>query len=203
MSTNLNKTQQDYYDQVLEILGIDASQVQKGIILINATDGHGYLSSHDKYPTLANPFHVTIPDLETLQSLTGGADMQANQAKAASVRIPEPWSASNSEKSYETLNQQEEKNIRQALTAAALGYRDRVKSYDQIVQQCYFPLRTIAYAGETITIKRGQTLTIEPEGHDPVIVNFKVLTLEEGGQIKCEAPVILILQKFIKTPTSS
>jgi len=29
-------------------------------------------------------------------------------------------------------------------------------------------------------------------------LNYESVTLEQGGQIQCEAPVVLIVQKFIK-----
>jgi len=191
-------TEQTYYEFVLETLEIDPSAVQQGNITIIASDGHGYLSS-TTYSSLVKPFHVSIPDLETLKALTGGIDLQTDWAQASSLKIPEPWPENqNTRRAAAKLTEREDKKVRQALIATGFGYSDRVTTYKQIME-LRFPMKAIAYPGESLTIRNGQILTIEPGGHDPVFVIFKTITLEEGGQIQCEAPVIMSAEQFVKT----
>jgi hypothetical protein len=88
--------------------------------------------------------------------------------------------------------------LRRALFEEIVGSSTPTPELAEAVNRRFFPLQVIVYTGEDIEIKKGEVLTIEPEGHEPVVVNYGSVTLEQGGLIRCKAPVLFIVQRFIK-----
>lgn len=114
-------------------------------------------------------------------------------------KIPDSWPESNNSKRHHDLTQPELESIYQALLAMVLGHSDRVQSFKTIVNSIYFPMSVSVIVEKTVNIKSGEVKKIPQEvSHDPVIINWGALNLEEGGQIQCLAPVILNVQQFNK-----
>jgi hypothetical protein len=172
---------------VLDLLGM-AQSAGTGSVRIGGPEG--CFSSDSKRKSLAKPHHVKLQSLEQLRSLCGG--------EMSAAAIPEPWPEVRSGAAVPDLDQGEEDRLRRALFAYAMGRGDEVASYQDVLARRFLPMSIIVYTGTDIVIKKGEVLRIEPDGHDPVVVNYRTVTLEEGGQIRCEAPVLMIVEKFIK-----
>ncbi len=181
----LTSQQQKLWSEVLDLLGVPPSACTGSV---NIAGSEACFSSHAGRTSAAQPHAAKIASLEQMRTLAGGAPSKT-------VEIPEPWSGSEAR----DLNQKDEGKLRRALFAYAMGRGEEVASYREVLLKRFFPLPVTVYSGKDIEIKKGQTLTIEPDGHDPVVVNYGIVKLEEGGHIRCEAPVLFVVQKFIKT----
>jgi len=159
-------------EAVLDALGIERSACRGSLRLQGSA---GCLSTKAGRNSLAQPHRIQIDSLEKLRSLVGGA---------ARAGFPEDLDAEN--------------QLRQALFAHIVGAQHDVSTYGSQLAERYLPLSVIVYTGDDIEIKKGEVLDIEPDGHDPVVVNYRIVKLEEGGQIRCHAPVLMTVEKFIK-----
>ncbi len=178
---------------VLDMLGIPRSACI-GTVTLGGSEG--VFSSRPNRSSLAQPHHVQLTSLDPIRSLVGGH-------VSAAASIPQPWPSARSGAAISDLNQAEENDLRRALFAHVLGHGDETASYRDVVAKRFLPLHIIVYTGKEIVIKNGETLRIEPDGHDPVVVNYEKVTLEEGGHIRCEAPVLMIVEKFIKKKSAA
>ena len=178
---------------VLELLGIPRSACTARVTLGGA---EGVFSSHPHRASLAHPHRVQLISFDQMRALVGGR-------VSAAASIPEAWPAARNSAAIPDLNQAEEEQLRRALFAHVMGRGGEVAGYQHVLARRFLPLDIIVYTGRDIHIRKGEILRIEPDGHDPVIVPFEKVTLEEGGQIRCEAPVVMIVEKFIKVKSAT
>ena len=173
----LTVAQQEAWQNVLSLLGLPLSS-GSGSVRISGSEG--YLSSKPGRDSLAVAHQVKLTSMDQARSLVGGSLPPSSDAAA-----PE-------------LGHVSESRLRRALFSHVVGREIEAAGYGSLLTERFFPLPVTVYTGKTIEIKKGEVLTIEPDGHDPVVVNYELVTLEQGGLIKCEAPVLFIVQKFIK-----
>jgi hypothetical protein len=185
----LTAAQTQAWEHVLSSVGLSHSAAADSI---SCSAADGVLSSKPGRKSLAHPHKVKLTSIEQMRALAGGSS-------AGNVAIPEPWPAAKAGATIDDLDQGDETMLRSAVFVHAVGRGDEVSSYRDVLNRRFFPMPIIVYAGKDIVIKKGCVLTIEPDGHDPVVVNYGSVTLEEGGLIRCEAPVLFIVQRFIKT----
>jgi hypothetical protein len=63
----------------------------------------------------------------------------------------------------------------------------------------YFPLAITVFAANDLTVTTGNPLLIEAAvGLTPVAINVNKLTLQTGGQITCNSPLVATVQTLIK-----
>ena len=161
-------------EEVLDTLGIARSACTGSLRVQGST---ACLSSKPGRNSLARAHRVQVDSLEKLESLVGHASAKATAPKDVA----------------------DDADLRQTLLAYVLGgARKNLSRHAGALAERYLPLAVIVYTGDEIVIRKGEVLDIEPDGHDPVVVNYRVVKLEEGGQIRCHAPVLMTLEKFIK-----
>lgn len=185
----------DLVSQALQQIGLTDADVQKGTLKTGGTAGPTYLSSNPKFSSAIPAKTIVINSVEELKEIVGAHGTSSSGQLGA---LPAPWPQDKNGLEKHELTESDELDIYAALRAIVLGQSDAVNSYTGIVNARYFPLNATAYAGEDIVVTADNPLIIEPDGHDPVIVTFNSVTLEQGGQIICEAPVIMTVNTFIK-----
>ncbi|MBW7474095.1 hypothetical protein K0T92_05020 [Paenibacillus oenotherae] len=184
----------DLVSQALQQIGLTDADVQKGTITTGGTAGPTYLSSNPQFSSAIPAKTIVINSVEELKAIVGAKAASSSQLGA----VPAPWPQDKNTLQKHELTESDELDVYSALRAIVLGHSDAVNSYTGIVNARYFPMSATAYAGEDIVVTANNPLIIEPHGHDPVIVTFNTVTLEQGGQIICDAPVIMTVNTFTK-----
>ena len=184
----LTAPQRQAWLKVLDLVGLPHSA---GMGSVRITGSEGCLSAKPGRISLATPHRVKLSDIEQARSLVSGGT-------GAAAGTPSREPAAKSGESVRPFKEGDERELRHALFAQVVDRIGQVAGSSDAISKRFFPLQVTVYAGEDIEIKKGEVLTIEPDGHDPVVVNYGTVTLEQGGQIRCQAPVLLIVQKFIK-----
>ncbi|MCD1257845.1 hypothetical protein B5M42_003185 [Paenibacillus athensensis] len=181
------------YNQTLQQLGLSEAEVHKGTLRTGDMNGPCYLSSNSRYASAIAAKSIVIQSVADLQAIVGGLG-NGN----LNTEVPQPWPETKSGLSAEDFNEADDRSVYAALRAMLGGRAAEVQSYADAVNQRYFPMRANVYAVENIVVTKDNPLIIEPDGHDPVPVVCDTLTLEPGGQIICNAPVIMTVNTFIK-----
>ena len=176
--SELTPMQREAWQKTIDVLGLPVSAGSASVVI---TGSAGCFSSKPERNSLAVAHPVKLASIEQARLLVSGRTDAPEQGGA----VPE-------------INNAEELRLRRALFSHVVGREIEAVGYDDLLTRRFFPLPITVYTGKTIVIKKGEVLTIEPDGHDPVVVNYESVTLEQGGQIRCEAPVLFIVQKFIK-----
>lgn len=181
--------EENRFEQVIQMLGLHEADVHRGVFCTGDTEGPTYLSSNSNSPSAVKVFKFIrrIDDLKAIIGNGNGSSTMGSNLK--------PWPAEKDAVDLDELCVCEEKQVRRALLAYLLEDQD-VESYINIIKKRYFPMRAGVFAAEEIVIDEDHPLIIQ--GHDPVILNFKLVTLKPGGQIIAEAPVIMTVDKFVK-----
>lgn len=187
----------DLVSQTLQQLGLTDADVHKDTLETGNTKGQFCLSSNPNFPSVIPAKTVVINNVEELKAIVGVAGADSSSLKGAAA-IPAAWPQSKNNLEKHELTESDDLDVYAALRAIVLGNHDAVNSYTDIVNKRFFPMSMSAYACENITVTADNPLVIEPHGHDPVSVVVNTLTLEPGGQIICEAPVIMTVNTFIK-----
>lgn len=183
------------YAELMTLLGLDPN-IGRGVTLSGGSSGSRFILS-TKTPATSrfSGRKVPVPDLETLcKIVNAGAIPTKSESdiapQNAAVDTPKPWPE---------INGTECRTLHQAIEAAAFGQNgDKINQHRKTVEKHFFPMLVSVYAAENLYIKAGQIYRIEPEGHDPVVLNLDTLTLEEGGQIQLGAPALINVQTFNK-----
>ncbi|KQO17265.1 hypothetical protein [Paenibacillus sp. Leaf72] len=183
----------DLFSQTLQQLGLTEADVSKGTLRTGDKPGPNYLSTRPEYESALSAKRIIVKSLEQLQSIIG-----ANDSNGGELDIPKPWPASKSGMKTQDLTELDERQLYDALRACLAGRQNEVQSYADILNARYFPMSLSVFTTQDIVVSAGSPLIISPQGHDPVSVTCNTLTLEQGGQIICEAPVILTCNTFIK-----
>lgn len=175
------------FAQMVEMLGLQETDIHRGVYRTGDTDGPTYLSSNPDAPSAVKVFKF-IRRIGDLKAIIGNGSAPAeNKLK--------PWPAERDAAELDELCVCEEAQIYRALQAYLLGGQD-AESYMNMIKKRYFPMRVGVFAAEELVIDPDHPLIIQ--GHDPVILNFSLVTLQPGGQIIAEAPVIMTVDKFVK-----
>lgn len=183
----------DLFSQTLQLLGLSEADAGKGTLTTGDKTGPTYLSTRPEFESALAAKNITVKSLEQLQSIIG-----TNDSSSSELDIPEPWPASKSGLKTQDLTELDELQLYDALRACLAGRQNEVQSYSEILNARYFPMNLSAFTAQNIVVSAGSPLIISPQGHDPVSVTCDTLTLEQGGQIICEAPVIFTCNTFIK-----
>lgn len=182
----LSTQQREAWRSVLDLVGLPHWSATESVRLGGS---EGCFSSKAGRKSLATPHRVTLDNIDQARALiNGGATRTSGSNEETTGHVNAP-------------GEKNERQLRRALFAQLLGHAGEHVSEDPAdddVRKRFFPMNLTVYAGEDIEIKKGEVLTIEPDGHDPVLVTYGTVTLEQGGLIRCEAPVLLIVQRFIK-----
>lgn len=177
------------FEQMITMLGLHEADVHRGVIRTGDTDGPTYLSSNSNSLSAVKVFKF-IRRIDDLKAIIG------NGNGSCKIGSPlKPWPVEKDAVDLDELCVCEEKQVYRALLAYLLEDQD-VESYMNIIKKRYFPMRAGVFAAEELIIDEDHPLIIE--GHDPVILNFKIVRLKPGGQIITEAPVIMSVDQFIK-----
>jgi len=172
----LTASQREAWHSVLDLVGLPRSA---GSGSVRITGSEGCFSSKPGRNSLAVPHHVKLTSLDQARSLVGGGNGGSGESRG----VP---------------GEGDERQLRRGLFTQVVGRGEEFAGYGDVVSERFFPLQVIVYTGEDIEIKKGEVLTIEPDGHDPVVANYGTVILEQGGLIRCKAPVLFIVQRFIK-----
>ncbi|MCG7409288.1 hypothetical protein MH117_17865 [Paenibacillus sp. ACRRX] len=183
----------DLFTQVSVQLGLTEEDIHRGTLTTGASTGPMYLSTKPQFPTAVTPKIVSIQTVQELQTLVG------NIKEAGVLQdVPEPWPDEKWDADAKQLNESDNRKVYAALRAILAGKDTEMTSYTSIVNKRYFPIKAGVFACEDIVVTPDQPLIIEPHGHDPVVLTCNSITLEPGGQIICQAPVILSVNTFTK-----
>jgi|GEM_PF-3279827 len=181
------------FNQTLQQLGLSDADVHQGTLRTSDANGPCYLSSNPRYASAVAAKQILIQSVADLQAIVGQLG-----AGNLDTEVPKPWSEGRAGVPVAELNEADDRNIYAALRAMLGGRFSEVQSYVDPVNKRYFPMRATVFAVENIVVTKDHPLVIEPDGHDPVPVICDTLTLEPGGQIICNAPVLMIVNTFIK-----
>jgi hypothetical protein len=182
----------DLFSQTLQRLGLTDADVSKGTLSTGDKTGPVYLSARPEFESALPAKKIVLKDLAQLLSVVSTAGSGENLA------IPEPWPASKAGMKAQDLTEADDQQLYAALRACLAGRQNEVQSYTDMLNERYFPMTMNAFTAEDIVVTADNPLIISPQGHDPVSVTCNTLTLEPGGQIICEAPVILTCNTFTK-----
>ncbi len=181
------------FDQTLQQLGLSDADVHKGTLRTGDVNGPCYLSSSSRYASavVAKPILIrSVADLQALVGRLGAGNLD--------TEVPRPWPEEKAGLPATDFNEADDRNVYAALRMMLGGRFSEVQSYADAVNERYFPMKAAVFAVENIVVTKDNPLIIGPDGHDPVPVVCGTLTLEPGGQIICNAPVLMTVDTFIK-----
>lgn len=196
-STNLSSKQSDSFESLCLLLNISTSDLMDNVTVDNNTVA--YLAANSKYPSIIQHKAIEIKNLQKLLAFVGVKNDINDSKLTGKLKIPPPWLK---EKSVNDINGHDMEHLEQALKLILSGYNQVVESYLEPVEKYFFPLTSLVFAAKKVIVKSGSKLVIKGNNHNPVIINYGKLTIEEGGQIICETNVLMNVQNLIKSKKS-
>lgn len=192
---DLTPEQKKNFEKRLEDMGLERSHVVPEIKTVE-TEGPTYLSSHPDYESAVPPKMLTIPTLEALRQKGGIPDEHyLNNKMDGHPEVPPEWPEEKSEHLVADLSPEENQNIRKAFVAHIYGHSEKVKSYEKVIEKNYFPFEVAAFAAENVVVDADHPLILKGPAQ---VFNFGVVTIKQGGQIRCEADAEMTVQKMVK-----
>jgi hypothetical protein len=175
------------------LLGLDPALGADRQVRLPAGVREGMLSSRHSELSLLPAHPVRVADLAMLRAVVGDRCGEPADTNLA------PWTAEHDPGSHHTLGAADHARVRQALIAAALGTERGLESFAGVMARRFFPMQAALFAARDLTVRSGEVLRIEPDGHDPVVCVFDTVTLQAGGLIQIEAPAIIHVGTLKKT----
>lgn len=201
MVQKISNNQEDSFADFLASIGLNESRGQKNVLRTRDTQGPTYLSIDPDYPSAFAPQMVTIKTLDDAKRLAGIKDRLFDaMAKEPQHDIPDPWNAKKNRYEKHQLSESEERDIHKAFKAYMYGRSDRVKSYSQIINKQYFPLKVAVFRGNDIIVDKDHPLIITgptDAGVQPLVVAYDSITIKPGGHIISRGYVTIKAQKLI------
>lgn len=189
----------DMRQRIIDLFGLQESDFNKGTWNTRDVQGEAYLALHHAYTSGQKVVTTQINTQEELTQLLGIASEDTVQSVEGSApSISAPWPTEKNTVPVRELNQQDEKQLRQALLATVTGQGYQVSSYREILNKRYFPMQVGVCTGDDIVVQANSPLVLNPQGHDLLIVNHNSITLEPGAEIQVEGPVAIYVQTFTK-----
>lgn len=191
----LTPAQKENFEKRLKELGLDRTHVVSEL-RTGAAQGPTYLSSHPDYPSAIAPQMISIPSLSELRRLGGVPDEHYLTDQIDDhPEIPPEFPQEKNHLSSSELSPEENRNIRKAFIVHIYGNSEKAKSYENIINAHYFPIKVAAFAAEDVVVDTDHPLVLVGPTH---VYNFGVVTIKPGGQIRCEADVEMTVQKMVK-----
>lgn len=192
---SLISSQKQNFENRLTQMGLKPAHVVPEI-KTGETQGPTILSSHPDFDSAVPPQMLSIATLKELRKLGGIPDQNYVQGKYdGHPEVPSEWPEEKSGHRVGDLSPEENQNIRKAFVAYIYGHSDRVKSYEKVIENNYFPLKVAAFAARNVVVDPEHPLILKGQAQ---VYNFGVVTVKPGGQIQCEADVEMTVQKMVK-----
>ncbi|MEN2399370.1 hypothetical protein GKZ90_0006250 [Flavobacterium sp. MC2016-06] len=132
---------------------------------------------------------IPVPHIAELKRLSGvpsdGDDTHVQYVEKPAVKYNSSKNISDSEK----------EDIAKAATAYILGDPEKVKDYEDAINDTLFPGKAVLFSVENLYVKNGQTVVFGSTG-EPEIYNFGTITIEKGGQLSVVGNIQLTCQLF-------
>ena len=180
---------------LLDELGLEAADVLRSSATLTIDQKCAVVSSRYTAETVLPVIRMNLQSLRQLSTLVArlNPDVIGRKISLASLSEDINWDSV----SAATL-----RRLRTGLTQHVINKGTLPENYSAAIEKYFFPMPISVIAAEDVYVKSGCVFTIEPDGHDPVVCDFGMLTLEEGGQVKIEAPALISINTFIKKPSS-
>jgi len=184
---SLSEVQQKGFNACNARLGFKAGEVSK-----LPTNNKKIVFSKDPKQSSVPPKMITVSNIDELMSLLDlpdhGSDEHINYPQALSIKAADKLTSNN------------EHQLRNMLNCCVAGDARKVSDNDKaLIHNSLFPMNIAAFAVDSYTVKSGEVLEIK----DGTVTNIGTLTVEQGGQIKCDGTANLNCQNLIQNGTQT